>query len=61
MMLAGGKYRSIVASTLCEIHGALPLVKEGVLDEVSLKFRIKTPGCSPHTATHKYLPQPLTW
>jgi hypothetical protein len=35
MMLAGGKYRSIVASTLPEIRGALPLVEEGILDEVT--------------------------
>lgn len=34
-MLAGGKYRSIIASTLAEIRGALPLVKEGILDEVN--------------------------
>ncbi|KAH6876642.1 putative serine dehydratase domain-containing protein [Thelonectria olida] len=33
LMLGGGKYRSIVASTLAEIRGALPLVKEGILDE----------------------------
>ncbi|KAM0425070.1 hypothetical protein ACHAPT_009629 [Fusarium lateritium] len=33
MMLAGGKYRGIVASTVPEIQGALPLVKEGILDE----------------------------
>ncbi|KAH7260423.1 putative serine dehydratase domain-containing protein [Fusarium solani] len=33
MMLAGGKYRGIVASTIPEIQGALPLVKEGILDE----------------------------
>ncbi|KAI9372763.1 putative serine dehydratase domain-containing protein [Aspergillus egyptiacus] len=33
MMLGNGKYRKIVASTLPEIEGALPLVKEGVLDE----------------------------
>lgn len=33
-MLAGGKFRGIVASTLPEIEGALPLVKEGLLDEV---------------------------
>ncbi|EEU39412.1 uncharacterized protein NECHADRAFT_100868 [Fusarium vanettenii 77-13-4] len=33
MMLAGGKYRGIVASTIPEIKGALPLVKEGILDE----------------------------
>lgn len=34
-MLGNGKYRSIVASTLAEIRGALPLVQEGILDEVS--------------------------
>ncbi|KNG83571.1 hypothetical protein ANOM_009548 [Aspergillus nomiae NRRL 13137] len=33
MMLEGGKHRKIVASTVCEIEGALPLVAEGVLDE----------------------------
>jgi hypothetical protein len=33
-MLAGGKYRGIVASTIPEIQGALPLVKEGILEEV---------------------------
>lgn len=33
-MLGGGKYRKIVASTLAEIRGVLPLVKEGMLDEV---------------------------
>ena len=33
-MLAGGKYKSIVASTLAEIRGALPLVREGLLDDV---------------------------
>ncbi|CAJ0540381.1 Ff.00g075220.m01.CDS01 [Fusarium sp. VM40] len=33
LMLAGGKYRGIVASTIPEIQGALPLVKEGILEE----------------------------
>ncbi|KAI1018677.1 hypothetical protein LB503_005517 [Fusarium chuoi] len=32
-MLANGGYRSVVASTLAEIRGVLPLVQEGVLDE----------------------------
>lgn len=35
LMLEGGKHRRIVASTLPEIIGALPLVREGLLDEVS--------------------------
>lgn len=35
MVLDGGKHSNIVASTICEIEGALPLVKEGLLDEVS--------------------------
>ncbi|KAH8893986.1 hypothetical protein GQ53DRAFT_86869 [Thozetella sp. PMI_491] len=34
LMLGGGKYRSIIASTLAEIRGCMPLVQEGVLDEV---------------------------
>lgn len=42
-MLANGKYRSIVASTLPEIHGVLPLVREGILDEVSLFLPIFKP------------------
>ncbi|KAL2849827.1 putative serine dehydratase domain-containing protein [Aspergillus pseudoustus] len=33
LMLGNGVYRKIVASTLPEIEGALPLVKEGILDE----------------------------
>jgi hypothetical protein len=33
-MLDGGNHRKIVASTVCEIEGALPLVDEGILDEV---------------------------
>lgn len=34
MMLGGGLHRKVVASTLPEIRGVLPLVKEGLLDEV---------------------------
>ncbi|KAJ5299209.1 hypothetical protein N7476_010766 [Penicillium atrosanguineum] len=34
MMLGDGLHRKIVASTLCEIRGALDLVREGKLDEV---------------------------
>ncbi|CAI6101487.1 unnamed protein product [Clonostachys chloroleuca] len=33
LMLGEGKYRSIIASTIAEIRGALPLVQEGILDE----------------------------
>ncbi|KAE8377365.1 putative serine dehydratase domain-containing protein [Aspergillus bertholletiae] len=33
MMLGNGQHRGIVASTLCEIRGAVPLVQEGMLDE----------------------------
>ncbi|KAI9040197.1 D-serine ammonia-lyase DSD1 [Aspergillus affinis] len=32
-MLANGLHRKIVASTVCEIRGSIPLVKEGILDE----------------------------
>lgn len=35
MMLGDGKHKKIVASTLAEIRGVLPLVEEGVLEEVS--------------------------
>jgi hypothetical protein len=35
MMLGDGKHRKAIASTLCEIHGMLPLVEEGKLDEVN--------------------------
>lgn len=34
LMLGNGLHRKIVASTLAEIRGAIPLVKEGLLDEV---------------------------
>lgn len=34
MMLGNGKYRKTVASTLSEIRGLLPLVEEGILDEI---------------------------
>ncbi|KAI1847167.1 hypothetical protein JX266_006707 [Neoarthrinium moseri] len=33
MMLGEGKHRAVVASTLAEIRGVLPLAKEGLLDE----------------------------
>lgn len=33
-MLGNGTHRRIVASTLCEIQGALALASEGILDEV---------------------------
>ncbi|KAG9502501.1 hypothetical protein J7337_005329 [Fusarium musae] len=32
LMMADGKYRGIIASTIPEIQGALPLVKEGILE-----------------------------
>ncbi|KAI1029826.1 hypothetical protein LB503_008135 [Fusarium chuoi] len=33
LMMADGKYRGIIASTIPEIQGALPLAKEGILEE----------------------------
>ncbi|KAF4961679.1 hypothetical protein FGADI_42 [Fusarium gaditjirri] len=33
LMMADGMYRGIIASTIPEIQGALPLVKEGILEE----------------------------
>lgn len=37
MMLGDGIHRRIVASTLCEIRGALTLAEEGKLDEVRIE------------------------
>ncbi|KAL5340868.1 putative serine dehydratase domain-containing protein [Aspergillus crustosus] len=34
LMLANGAHRKLVASTLPEIEGSLPLVQEGILDEI---------------------------
>lgn len=36
LMLAGGKYKGMIASTIPEIKGALPLVEEGLVEEVRL-------------------------
>ncbi|KAH7192730.1 putative serine dehydratase domain-containing protein [Fusarium flagelliforme] len=33
LMLAGGKYKGMIASTIPEIKGALPLVEEGLVEE----------------------------
>jgi hypothetical protein len=33
-MMLSNKFRGIVASTIAEIRGVLPLVDEGLLDEV---------------------------
>ncbi|XHF98904.1 hypothetical protein AWENTII_002438 [Aspergillus wentii] len=46
-MLGNGLHRRIVASTLCEIRGALPLVKEGILDECLYGLPIY-PSALPH-------------
>lgn len=42
-MLRGGRYRKIVASTVPEIEGSLPLVAEGILDEVRLRSHVSKP------------------
>lgn len=36
MMVAEGKYKGMIASTIPEIKGALPLVEEGLVEEVIL-------------------------
>ncbi|KAM5386931.1 hypothetical protein ACJZ2D_000224 [Fusarium nematophilum] len=46
LMLADGKYKSIVASTIPEIQGCLPLVKEGLLNECLYSLPIH-PGVIP--------------
>jgi hypothetical protein len=40
MMLGDGEHRQIVASTLSETRGALDLVKEDKLDEVSATINL---------------------
>ncbi|KAE8152187.1 putative serine dehydratase domain-containing protein [Aspergillus avenaceus] len=50
MMLGNGKHRNIVASTLCEIRGALTLAKEGILDECLYGVPIY-PSALPHLST----------
>ncbi|RHZ46995.1 D-serine ammonia-lyase DSD1 [Aspergillus thermomutatus] len=47
MMLGNGTHRKIVASTLCEIRGALPLAEEGILDECLYGLPIY-PSALPH-------------
>ncbi|KAE8355061.1 putative serine dehydratase domain-containing protein [Aspergillus coremiiformis] len=47
MMLGNGQHRKIVASTLCEIRGAIPLAKEGILDECLYGLPIY-PSALPH-------------
>ncbi|KAH6652976.1 putative serine dehydratase domain-containing protein [Truncatella angustata] len=46
LMLAAGKYRSVIASTLAEIRGLLPLAKEGLLDECTYGLPV-LPGLLP--------------
>ncbi|KAM5365665.1 hypothetical protein ACJA88_012401 [Fusarium oxysporum] len=46
LMLANGRYRSVVASTLAEMRGVLPLVQEGVLDECLYSMPVY-PGALP--------------
>ncbi|KAL4875474.1 putative serine dehydratase domain-containing protein [Aspergillus karnatakaensis] len=50
LMLGNGLHRKLVASTLAEIEGALPLVKEGVLDECLYSMPIY-PSVLPRLAT----------
>ncbi|PGH21483.1 hypothetical protein AJ80_03151 [Polytolypa hystricis UAMH7299] len=46
MMLAGGRYRKAIASTLREIEGLVPLVKERILDECLYGLPLR-PGALP--------------
>ena len=39
-LMLGGRYRKVVVSTLAEIHGLLPLVMEGCVDEVIIEASI---------------------
>ncbi|KAF9776579.1 hypothetical protein IL306_005226 [Fusarium sp. DS 682] len=49
LMMANGKYRGIIASTIPEIQGALPLVKEGMLEECLYGLPVY-PGVLPRLA-----------
>ncbi|KAJ3519678.1 hypothetical protein NM208_g14026 [Fusarium decemcellulare] len=49
LMLAGGKYKGIIASTIPEIQGSLPLVKEGILEECLYGLPVY-PGVLPRLA-----------
>jgi hypothetical protein len=42
-MMLGGIYKKVVVSTLREIRGLLPLVKEGVIDEVHMANHLLNP------------------
>lgn len=53
MMLGNGTHRRIVASTLAEIRGALPLAKEGILDEVLTPTR-RAILCTMYIASDKH-------
>ncbi|EYE91849.1 D-serine ammonia-lyase DSD1 [Aspergillus ruber CBS 135680] len=50
MMLGNGRHRRIVASTLCEIRGAIALVQEGILDEILYGLPLP-PSALPHLTT----------
>jgi hypothetical protein len=44
-MIAGGKYKGMIASTIPEIKGALPLVEEGLVEEVVFGPQSYRPKC----------------
>lgn len=44
-MMLGARHRKVVASTLAEIAGCLPLVDEGLLDEVLAVSSAMTASC----------------
>ncbi|RAK96981.1 D-serine ammonia-lyase DSD1 [Aspergillus ibericus CBS 121593] len=50
LMLANGTHRRIVASTLSELRGVLPLAEEGILDEALYGLPIY-PSALPHLQT----------
>ena len=39
-LMLGGRHRKVVVSTLAEIRGVLPLVKEECVDEVNIKIPV---------------------
>lgn len=46
--MLGKKHKKIITSTLAEIRGALPLVSEGLLEEVRTLHQDPIPAGAPH-------------
>lgn len=52
MMLGGGKHKAAMVSSISEIYGIMPLVKEGLIDDVSLSNMIGMQLVNPCISKH---------